>query len=136
VRAAKLHDLHHVATGYQTTWTGEAEIGAWEIASGCGRFVWAWLLNVGALAVGLVIAPRAVYRAFIRGRHTTNLYHLESDFRDDLLQQSVGVLRGTLHLDGPVPSATTADRFAFGVWVLIAVVYATYQPVLALIFVG
>jgi hypothetical protein len=35
VRAVRFHDLHHVATEYETTWTGEAEIGAWEIASGC-----------------------------------------------------------------------------------------------------
>jgi NADPH:quinone reductase-like Zn-dependent oxidoreductase len=33
----KLHDIHHVLTGYDTTWRGKAEIGAWEIASGCGR---------------------------------------------------------------------------------------------------
>jgi hypothetical protein len=37
VAAAKLHDLHHVATGYGVDWPGEAEIAAWEIASGCGR---------------------------------------------------------------------------------------------------
>ena len=35
-RAALLpHDLHHVATGYDTTLVGEAEIGAWELGSGC-----------------------------------------------------------------------------------------------------
>jgi len=45
-RAVKFHDLHHIATGYQTDWTGEAEISAWEIASGCGRFGWAWFLNL------------------------------------------------------------------------------------------
>jgi len=39
VRAVRLHDLHHVVTGYETTWTGEAEIGAWEIATGCGSCI-------------------------------------------------------------------------------------------------
>ena len=38
VRAVRLHDLHHVLTAYETTWTGEAELGAWEIASGCLAF--------------------------------------------------------------------------------------------------
>lgn len=33
VRAVRLHDLHHVATGYDTNVLGEAEIGAWEIGS-------------------------------------------------------------------------------------------------------
>ena len=37
LRAVKLHDLHHVLTEYDTSWSGEAEIGAWEIATGCGR---------------------------------------------------------------------------------------------------
>ena len=34
VRAVRLHDLHHVATGYATSWVGEAEIGAWEREAG------------------------------------------------------------------------------------------------------
>jgi hypothetical protein len=32
------HDLHHVATGFDTTLVGEAEIGAWELASGCRHY--------------------------------------------------------------------------------------------------
>lgn len=27
VRSVRVHDVHHVVTGYATTWTGEAEIG-------------------------------------------------------------------------------------------------------------
>jgi ubiquinone biosynthesis protein Coq4 len=65
VHAVKLHDLHHVLTDYETTWTGEAEIAAWEIASGCGPYYAAWLLNFGALAIGLLIAPRKTCRAFL-----------------------------------------------------------------------
>jgi hypothetical protein len=79
-RAALLrHDLHHVATGYDTTLVGEAEIGAWELASGCGRYYAAWILNTGAVVTGLFLAPRRVYRAFRRGRRSTNLYHLGID---------------------------------------------------------
>ena len=74
VRAVKLHDLHHVLTEYDTNWRGEAEIGAWEIASGCGRYLAAWALNLGAFGLGLALAPRRVYRAFLRGRQTGNLY--------------------------------------------------------------
>jgi len=51
VRAVKLHDLHHILTGYGTSWTGEAEIAAWELASGCRSYVAAWLLNAGGLAI-------------------------------------------------------------------------------------
>ncbi len=117
VRAVKVHDLHHVVTGYQTTWTGEAEIGAWEIASGCGRFFWAWALNVSAFAVGVVIAPRAVFRAFVRGRHTRNLYHISSQARDALLARAVGDVRRDLGLDQTPPVAQAADIAAFVTWV-------------------
>ena len=54
VRAIRAHDVHHVVTGYATTWTGEAEIGAWEIASGCADQWAAWMLNLMALPIGLV----------------------------------------------------------------------------------
>jgi hypothetical protein len=70
------HDLHHVATGYDTTLVGEAEIGAWELASGCRHFHVAWILNLGAAITGLALAPRRVWQAFRRGRRCTNLYHL------------------------------------------------------------
>jgi hypothetical protein len=33
-RALPLHDLHHLVTGYDTSWRGEAEIAAWELAAG------------------------------------------------------------------------------------------------------
>lgn len=32
---ARFHDIHHVLTGYPANWKGEAEIGAWELATGC-----------------------------------------------------------------------------------------------------
>ena len=76
VRAVRYHDLHHVVTDYATDWRGEGEIGAWELASGCAGFVAAWILNTYALAIGLAVAPRAMWRAFLRGRRTRNLYPL------------------------------------------------------------
>ena len=73
------HDLHHVATGYATTLVGEAEIGAWELASGCRTYYAAWVLNLGAVVIGLFLAPGRVLAAFRRGRRCTNLYHLGVD---------------------------------------------------------
>src|SRR3954469_22900277 len=37
-RAVRFHDLHHVLTEYPTTWRGEFEIAAWEVASGVRRY--------------------------------------------------------------------------------------------------
>jgi ubiquinone biosynthesis protein Coq4 len=98
-RAIPFHDLHHVATGYATTWRGEAEIGAWEIAATFGdrgaRFWAAWLLNSIMFTIGLVIAPRRVIRAFRRGRKCTSVYRIGVD---EALALDVDELRRRLGL--------------------------------------
>ncbi len=114
VRAVRVHDVHHVVTGYETTWTGEAEIGAWEIASGCADHGAAWVLNLLALPIGLVIAPHATFRAFVRGRRSRNLYRQTIDER--LLARPVDDLVRTLGLDLPVGAPRAADVAAFLGW--------------------
>jgi hypothetical protein len=96
LRAVKLHDLHHIATGYDTSWTGEIEIAAWELASGCRSYLAAWVLNLGSLALGLVVAPRRLLRAWRRGRRSRNLYR--GGFDEALLDRTVGQLRAELGL--------------------------------------
>jgi hypothetical protein len=114
VRAVRYHDLHHVVTGYATDLVGEAEIGAWEVASGCRGFVAAWVLNLSAMWIGLVLAPTSVFRAFVRGRRTRNLYG--APFGDALLDDRVGDVRARLGLDREEFEATTRDRFSFAGW--------------------
>jgi hypothetical protein len=94
VRAVKLHDLHHVLTGYDTSWAGEAEIGAWELASGCRDHWAAWVLNASAASIGLFVAPRRMLRALARGRRERNLYGAE--LSDALLGESLGAMRARL----------------------------------------
>lgn len=119
VQAAKLHDLHHVATEYATDWRGEAEIAAWEIGGGCGRYGWAWLLNVGAFAVGLLLAPRRTFQAFVRGRHARNLYHV--GLADTALGNvTVGALRAQIGVHPGIERPSWADMVAFAVWCAIA----------------
>src|SRR5215470_7236628 len=61
-KAVRLHDLHHVLTEYPTTWRGEAEISAWEIASGGLHRYWAgWVLDLMNLAQGLLINSSGIY---------------------------------------------------------------------------
>lgn len=122
VAAVRLHDLHHVATGYDTTWTGEGEISAFELAGGCGPYLAAWMLNLGGFGIGLWIAPRRVLRAFVRGRHSSNLYR--EGYDEARLAQSVGELRRALGLDRPVPPASVRDLVAFSGWVTLGMLYA------------
>ncbi len=121
VRAVRLHDLHHVLTEYDTSWRGEAEIGAWEIAAGCGRYVAAWALNLGAIAVGLLAAPRAVYAAFLRGRKTANLY--QRAFDAPSLERTVGEQRTLLRLNAPLRPTTAGDRLAFLGWASVSLAW-------------
>ncbi len=71
VAAARLHDLHHIVAEYGTDWPGEAEIAAWEIASGCTHYYAAWILNLGAFAdvtVGILRARLAVGAPSVKAR--------------------------------------------------------------------
>ncbi|HTR51114.1 MAG TPA: hypothetical protein VMJ10_10445 [Kofleriaceae bacterium] len=113
-RAIPMHDLHHVATGYETTVVGEGEIGAWEIAGSCGPYAAAWLLNAIAFAGGMVMAPRRTYRAFVRGRRARTLYR--TGWCDELLDLDVAELRRRVAVSGQPPSATWRDRAAFAGW--------------------
>jgi hypothetical protein len=73
-KAVFKHDVHHIATGYTSTFKGETEISAWELASGCKRYWAAYALDLHAVMIGMIFNPAGVYRAFIKGRNTKNLY--------------------------------------------------------------
>jgi hypothetical protein len=113
VRAVRYHDLHHLVTGYPTTWRGECAIGAWEIASGCAWWWVAWVLNLGAMAIGVVLCPRVTFAAWCRGRRTRNLYRQEYE---PLLAQPLAAVRTQLGLDERPPAPRTADRVTFALW--------------------
>jgi len=102
VAALRYHDLHHILTGYETDWRGEFEISAFEVGAGCGRFWFAWLINLGGLAAGLALQPRRTLRAYARGAASGGLYRVD-DF-EALLDRTVGDVRSELGLDGtPTP---------------------------------
>lgn len=109
-RAVRIHDLHHIVTGYQTDLRGEAEIAAWELATGCLRWPAATVLNLFALAIGLVIAPRRIIRAWALGRHTRNLYG--EDGVEHLLPREVDEVKRTLGLAAGQPAVRWRDAAA------------------------
>jgi hypothetical protein len=119
-KALKIHDLHHVVTGYATNLVGEAEIAAWELASGCRRMPAAFVLNMFALAIGAILAPRLVLRAWARGRATQNLY--PHDTVDALLPLDVATVRASLGLDAPVPRLRFSDVATFAPAALVGLV--------------
>ena len=133
VRAVKLHDLHHVLTEYPTTWRGEAEISSWEIgAGGVGKYYAGWLLDLMSVAQGVVVNPQGVYRGFMRGRVSKNLFSKE--FSDDVLERKVGEYREYLNLNTDPTLPTARDYFAFVIWLIISV--AVYLFVVAPVWVS
>ncbi|KIG16054.1 hypothetical protein DB30_04926 [Enhygromyxa salina] len=110
IRAVQLHDIHHLVTNYDTTLVGEAEIAAWELASGCARFPAAVVLNHLALPIGLLRDPDRVRRAFARGCSSKNLY--DKDFDPAVLDEQLGDLRERLGV-GPAAHVemTPAQRW-------------------------
>jgi hypothetical protein len=119
-RAVKLHDLHHVLTEYPTTWRGEAEISAWEIgAGGLSRYYAGWILDLMTIAQGLVVNPVGVYRGFMRGRSTSNLY--STSFSDELLNHKVGEYRDLLGLAKSQRPPSTTDHLLLTFWILVSV---------------
>ncbi len=74
-----LHDLHHVVTGYHTTWRGELELAGWELGSGgCARHLFFWVDRLVAVLLGLIFQPRLTLRAFRKGWRQRNLYPLQA----------------------------------------------------------
>jgi hypothetical protein len=101
------HDLHHVATGYGTDYTGEAEISAWELRSGIralGLYTGSIVLSVALL--GLLIAPLRTLRAFLAGGRAQSLFRHGGLPYDALLSLSIAELRAYLNL----PEQGLCDR--------------------------
>jgi hypothetical protein len=126
-RALPLHDLHHLATGYDTSWIGEAEIAAWELGAGCHGYAAAWMLNLAAFSIGLAIGPRRLWRAFMRGRGASTLYR--HHWRDAYLDWRLIDLRAFLGLDTPPRVPTTADIALFATFALPALAVVTLMIV-------
>ena len=136
-RAAALrrHDLHHLLTGYQTDWRGEARISAWELGSGGpGAVLYAWTIALWGLFTGLVGDPLGSLRAFVRGRGSDNLFSHDTD--EALMQRSVAAIGRALQVRVRAPAGAVwhatvpvgqraLDVVAFGAWSACAVAYVT-----------
>lgn len=123
-KALLFHDVHHIATGYESNWKGECETGAWEISTGCGNYIAAWVLDFGALALGGVMYPVATFKAFVRGQRTLNFY--KSGYtRQQLMNMKIAEAQTILKLDADNNApANVSEIAAFIQWWLIAEVFS------------
>lgn len=92
-----LHDVNHILSGYDTSWTGEGEVSAWELASGFPKHCWiGYLYAPQALLVGLIVAPRKCFKAWRRARRGEKNSCFARMSREQLMQTTVADLRAQL----------------------------------------
>jgi hypothetical protein len=96
--ALRMHDFHHVLTGYGTDIAGEAEISAWELSRGLrGLPAYVKVLVLSVLFMGLVLYPRRTWRALRVAPGKGSLFGRHAQY-DTLLARKVGELRAELGL--------------------------------------
>lgn len=122
VDAVKIHDIHHLITEYTAVYKGEAEIGAWELASGCGRFWIGWILNMGSFMIGMLFYQRPLLKAFLNGRLVKKNLCYDRVYNDDLLNKTVGELRKEI-LPEPTAKNSAKDYWMFVCWCFISLFY-------------
>ncbi len=130
-KAVLWHDIHHLVTGYSaSSFLGECEISAWEIASGCRNYWAAFLINTSGVLLGCLINPHKIIQAYARGRRTKNFYHnLYSE--EKVLNTPLAELRGWLLLDKH-PKTTKAnflDIISLDGFLIFALIYASVSIV-------
>lgn len=104
------HDLHHILTGYPCSMRGEFQMATWEFAAGRFPHPAATLFCLPLVVVGICWSPRAIWRAFLRGRRGRSLYRTETTC--EFLQMPLSEIRAD---SAPMEKLTpcTSDIVAF-----------------------
>jgi hypothetical protein len=122
-RAVFFHDTNHVLTDYDNLFSrGEMEIAAFEIGSGCGRYLFAWLINLNMFALGVLIRPRDLFRAFLRGRQSAGSIYCRAESRGKLSSMTIRELRSCLGIDRPPAAFLPGDTLRFAAWGCVSIV--------------
>jgi hypothetical protein len=129
-RATPIHDLNHLVSAYGHDAMGEAENAAWELGGGCRDYAAAWVLNYGALGLGIVRSPKRTFAAFVRGRQSKNLYGVEIDSVMDL---PLSAVRTMLGLDDSPRKGTSIDLVLFIATVAVGAMVGTLPFIVSVV---
>lgn len=83
-RALRIHDLHHLVTGYRTDLPGEFQISAWECAAGLHNEPLAWIFCPSGTLGGMLRCPHLTVAAYARGRRSRTLFGQDPQTADAL----------------------------------------------------
>ena len=130
-KAVFKHDVHHIATGYSSTFKGETEIGAWEIGSGCRHYWIAFILDLHAMIIGVLFNPKGVYRAFVKGRQTKNLY-TDMFMDEQLIDMPLSAIKESMLLNSypEKKKGSAVDLLLFLLLLLFGFIYSILSVVL------
>ena len=130
-KAVLKHDIHHLVTNYPSTFTGETEISAWEIASGCKKYWTARVLDMSGMMMGILFNFWGVLKAFARGRRTKNLYY-DIISTEQALDMELSGLKKVLWLDKYPKNIKPSfiDCILFVVLALFGIIYSILSLVL------
>ena len=121
-RAVVMHDINHIVTGYNTTFSeGEMAIAAFEVGAGCGRLAIVWFINLSLLALAVFVHPRIAFAAFVRGRRSATIYAHDRD-AVSLTSMSVEQVRSMLRVDSTSVEPRFTDAVLFVIWSIVAIV--------------
>lgn len=97
-RIVYLHDVNHILSGYDTSWGGEGEVSAWELASGFPKHCWiGYFYAPLTFMAGLFVAPRRMWKAWKRGRREKNACYAQLT-REQMMRTRVADLRKLLSI--------------------------------------
>jgi len=131
----KYHDIHHLVNDYSVGRIGEGEVSAWEL--GTGSFLNSPLLgimNLIALSTGLVLQPKRMWLAYIRGCQSNNLYSAKvRQAVDDEYWQSISDIKHDFLEINQAKSPTIIRTFEFVIYALAAMLIHAAIAIPALI---
>jgi len=123
------HDVHHLLTGYSAVMKGEIEISAWEISTGCTQNWFAFIINSLGIMTGVPFNLKGIWRAWYRGRTSSNLYS-KPYTNNEILSKKVKDLKQELNLDDSEPRVTITGFLSLMGFLLFGIILSFASVVL------
>lgn len=125
-RALRIHDLHHVVTGYGTDLSGEAQVSAWECAAGLHNESVAWIFCPAGTLGGMLRWPIKTVTAYARGRRARTFFGQDADTTDAL---PLAAAHHWCRTTEPAPTPTIRDWVGALGWAAFGLISVVLPPV-------
>ena len=127
-RALRIHDLHHLVTGYGTDLTGEFQVSGWECGAGLHDEPAAWAFCPAGTLGGMFRCPRRTVAAYARGRRSRTLFGQRPERADAL---TLAAATAWCRTDVAHPRPTARDWIGATGWAAVGVASFLVPPLAA-----